>query len=42
MLKFVSGISKESIIDICGVVTKVEKRIDSCTQKDAELQALKV
>lgn len=42
MLKFVSGIPKESIIDVQGVVTKVDKQIDSCTQKDAELQALKV
>uniref|UniRef100_A0A915PHJ2 Aspartate--tRNA ligase, cytoplasmic n=1 Tax=Setaria digitata TaxID=48799 RepID=A0A915PHJ2_9BILA len=37
MLKFVGNISKESIIDIRGVVRKVEQEITSCTQKEVEL-----
>uniref|UniRef100_A0A1I7VKB6 Aspartate--tRNA ligase, cytoplasmic n=2 Tax=Loa loa TaxID=7209 RepID=A0A1I7VKB6_LOALO len=37
MLKFVGNISKESIIDIRGVVKKVEQKITSCTQKEVEL-----
>ncbi|KAM3723818.1 Aspartate--tRNA ligase, cytoplasmic [Dirofilaria immitis] len=37
MLKFVGNISKESIIDIRGIVRKVEQEIISCTQKEVEL-----
>ncbi|GMR43359.1 hypothetical protein PMAYCL1PPCAC_13554, partial [Pristionchus mayeri] len=43
MLKFVAGISKESIVDVQGLVKKVEgDGIASCTQKDAELHAIQV
>ncbi|KIH69251.1 aspartate--tRNA ligase [Ancylostoma duodenale] len=42
MLKFVSSIPKESIVDIQGRVEKVEAQIESCTQKDAELHAIQV
>ncbi|EYB84467.1 hypothetical protein Y032_0316g2298 [Ancylostoma ceylanicum] len=42
MLKFVSNIPKESIVDIQGRVEKVEAQIESCTQKDAELHAIQV
>uniref|UniRef100_A0A1I8EA34 Aspartate--tRNA ligase, cytoplasmic n=1 Tax=Wuchereria bancrofti TaxID=6293 RepID=A0A1I8EA34_WUCBA len=37
MLKFVGNISKESIIDVRGVVKKVEQEITSCTQKEIEV-----
>ncbi|VDN84314.1 unnamed protein product [Brugia pahangi] len=37
MLKFVGNISKESIIDVRGVVKKVEQEITSCTQKKVEV-----
>ncbi|VDN28967.1 unnamed protein product, partial [Cylicostephanus goldi] len=33
---------KESIIDVQGLVQKVEEQIESCTQKDAELHAIQV
>uniref|UniRef100_A0A914XNB2 Aspartate--tRNA ligase, cytoplasmic n=1 Tax=Plectus sambesii TaxID=2011161 RepID=A0A914XNB2_9BILA len=42
MLKFVSNISKESVIDVCGVVKRVEAEIASCTQKSAELHVTRV
>ncbi|CAI2348403.1 unnamed protein product [Caenorhabditis sp. 36 PRJEB53466] len=42
MLKFVSAISKESIVDIFATISKVESPIASCTQKDVELLAQKV
>ncbi|VDN04407.1 unnamed protein product [Thelazia callipaeda] len=37
MLKFVANISKESIIDVRGVVKEVEQKVSSCTQKEVEL-----
>uniref|UniRef100_A0A914CVL7 Aspartate--tRNA ligase, cytoplasmic n=1 Tax=Acrobeloides nanus TaxID=290746 RepID=A0A914CVL7_9BILA len=37
MLKFVGNISKESIIDIFGVLHKVDQEIVSCTQREVEL-----
>lgn len=37
MLKFVANLSKESIIDVRGVVHKVSEEIASCTQRDVEL-----
>jgi aspartyl-tRNA synthetase len=40
MLKFVSSISKESIIDVHATVHKVDTPIESCTQKDVELQRI--
>uniref|UniRef100_A0A7I4YEY4 Aspartate--tRNA ligase, cytoplasmic n=1 Tax=Haemonchus contortus TaxID=6289 RepID=A0A7I4YEY4_HAECO len=42
MLKFVSNISKESIVDIQGLVGRVDVQIESCTQKNAELHAIQV
>ncbi|VDK55200.1 unnamed protein product [Anisakis simplex] len=42
MLKFVSNIPKESIIDVLGTVRKVDQEITSCTQKDVELHVLQV
>ncbi|GAU87499.1 hypothetical protein RvY_00331 [Ramazzottius varieornatus] len=37
MVKFAAGISKESIVDVYGVVRKVDQTIDSCSQQDVEL-----
>uniref|UniRef100_A0A8R1ESR2 Aspartyl-tRNA synthetase n=2 Tax=Caenorhabditis japonica TaxID=281687 RepID=A0A8R1ESR2_CAEJA len=42
MLKFVSSISKESIVDVYATINKVENPIESCTQKDVELLAQQV
>ncbi|KHN87168.1 Aspartate--tRNA ligase, cytoplasmic [Toxocara canis] len=42
MLKFVSNLPKESIIDVCGVVRQVDQEIASCTQKDVELHVTQV
>lgn len=36
-VKFASNVSKESIIDVQAKVSKVPKKIESCTQKDVEL-----
>ena len=37
----VFSISKESIVDVCGIVKKVEQKIESCTQSDIELHVQK-
>jgi len=37
MVKFAANITKESIIDVEGIVRKVEQKIESCSQKDVEL-----
>ncbi|CAB3375122.1 Hypothetical predicted protein [Cloeon dipterum] len=37
MVKFLSNISKESIVEVEGVVSAVERKIESCTQQDVEL-----
>ncbi|XP_015782767.1 aspartate--tRNA ligase, cytoplasmic [Tetranychus urticae] len=42
MLKFVSSISRESLVDIEGLVKKAPKPVESCTQTDVEIQVLKV
>uniref|UniRef100_A0A1I7UQP5 Aspartate--tRNA ligase, cytoplasmic n=1 Tax=Caenorhabditis tropicalis TaxID=1561998 RepID=A0A1I7UQP5_9PELO len=42
MWKFVSKISKESIIDVLATIGKVDTPIESCTQKDVELRPLQV
>lgn len=42
MLKFVSSISKESIVDVYATINKVDNPIESCTQKDVELLAQQV
>merc|ERR1711972_342317 len=42
MVKFAAHISKESIIDVEAVVTKVEEKIESCSQQDVELHVKQV
>jgi len=42
MVKFAAHISKESIVDVKAVVTKVEEKIESCTQQDVELHVKEV
>ncbi|XP_015110971.1 aspartate--tRNA ligase, cytoplasmic isoform X1 [Diachasma alloeum] len=37
MIKFISNISKESIIDVKAIVKTVPSKIESCTQKDVEV-----
>ncbi|XP_066588308.1 aspartate--tRNA ligase, cytoplasmic [Prorops nasuta] len=37
MVKFVSNITKESIIDVQAVVKTVATKVESCTQKDVEI-----
>lgn len=37
MVKFAANITKESIIDVEGVIARVPQPIESCTQKDVEL-----
>eukprot|EP00079_Xenopus_tropicalis_P030000 XP_012825721.1 PREDICTED: aspartate--tRNA ligase, cytoplasmic isoform X1 [Xenopus tropicalis] len=37
MVKFAANITKESIVDVEGVVRKVDQKIESCTQQDVEL-----
>lgn len=38
MVRFASNITKESIVDVEGVVSTVPQKIESCTQQDVELQ----
>ncbi|ODM99228.1 Aspartate--tRNA ligase, cytoplasmic [Orchesella cincta] len=40
MLKFVTNVPKESIVDVRGLVQTVPKPIESCTQSDVELICL--
>uniref|UniRef100_UPI00358E69FB aspartate--tRNA ligase, cytoplasmic isoform X1 n=2 Tax=Myxine glutinosa TaxID=7769 RepID=UPI00358E69FB len=42
MVKFVAGITKESIVDVEGVVQPVDQKIKSCTQQDVEVHLQKV
>merc|ERR1719290_930582 len=42
MVKFAAHISKESIVDVEAVVTKVEEKIESCSQQDVELHVKQV
>ncbi|XP_055353433.1 LOW QUALITY PROTEIN: aspartate--tRNA ligase, cytoplasmic-like [Paramacrobiotus metropolitanus] len=37
MVKFAAGISKESIVDIKGIVKKADPKIESCSQQDVEV-----
>lgn len=37
MVKFASNISKESLVDVCGTVSKVPKPVEGCSQKNVEL-----
>ena len=38
MIKYVMGLEKESIVDICGSITKPEVPVESCTQKSVEIK----
>nr|XP_002125902.1 aspartate--tRNA ligase, cytoplasmic [Ciona intestinalis] len=42
MVKFCANISKESIVDVYGVVKKVEQKVESCTQDDVEIHIGKI
>jgi aspartyl-tRNA synthetase len=42
IIKFISKISKESIIDVEAVVKKTDEKIESCTQQNIELEVVKV
>lgn len=42
MIKFVSNITKESIIDVEGTVKKVDTKIESCSQQDVELHVSQI
>merc|ERR1719326_271767 len=42
MVKFAAHISKESIVDVEAVVTKVDEKIESCSQQDVELHVKQV
>jgi len=42
MVKFCTGITKESIIDVYGVLKKVDVKIESCSQSDIELHIHKI
>jgi aspartyl-tRNA synthetase len=42
LIKFVSNITKESIIDVEGTLTKVDAKIESCSQQDVELHVSQV
>lgn len=42
MVKFVAGISRESIIDVEGVLKQTPTRVESCTQGDVELHVTQV
>uniref|UniRef100_A0A4W3HRR4 Aspartate--tRNA ligase, cytoplasmic n=1 Tax=Callorhinchus milii TaxID=7868 RepID=A0A4W3HRR4_CALMI len=37
MVKFAANINKESIVDVQGIVQKVDQKIESCSQQDVEL-----
>jgi len=41
MIKFLSRISKESIVDVYATVKKAPSKIESCTQHDVEMQVKK-
>merc|ERR1739838_1216313 len=42
MVKFVTGITKESVVDVYGVLKKVDVKIESCSQSDIELHIHKI
>ena len=42
MINFVDAIHLESIVDIVGKVKKAEKPVESCTQRDIELDIIKI
>lgn len=42
MIKFVAGVSKESILDVEGYVRTVSQKVEACSQQDVELHAEQV
>lgn len=42
MIDYTSGIPKESIIDVCGLVKKSPVKIESCSQTDVELELTEI
>jgi aspartyl/asparaginyl-tRNA synthetase len=42
MVKFVSDITNESIIDVEGFVRKAPNKVESCTQSDVELEVTQI
>ncbi|KAL8592566.1 Aspartate--tRNA ligase, cytoplasmic [Nucella lapillus] len=42
MVKFIAGVTKESIVDVQGIVRAVDKKVEACTQQDVELHAEQV
>eukprot|EP01137_Pigoraptor_chileana_P004562 Opistho-2@46364 len=42
MVKFAGNLSKESLVDIEGVVTKADQKIEKCTQQDVEIHVEKM
>ncbi|XP_053981344.1 aspartate--tRNA ligase, cytoplasmic [Hylaeus volcanicus] len=42
MIKFISNITKESIVDVEAVVKRVPSKIESCTQNDVEVHVEKI
>jgi aspartyl-tRNA synthetase len=42
MVKFVSDITNESIIDVEGIVRRVPNKVESCTQSDVELEVTQI
>ncbi|XP_006006252.1 aspartate--tRNA ligase, cytoplasmic [Latimeria chalumnae] len=42
MVKFAANINKESIVDVEGIVRKVDQKIESCSQQDVELHVEKI
>ncbi|KAK1165759.1 aspartate--tRNA ligase, cytoplasmic [Acipenser oxyrinchus oxyrinchus] len=42
MVKFAANINKESIVDVEGVVRKVDQKIESCSQQDVELHVERI
>jgi nondiscriminating aspartyl-tRNA synthetase len=38
MIKFIGGVSKESIVDVQGTVKTVDNKVESCSQQDVELE----
>ncbi|KAJ9585235.1 hypothetical protein L9F63_002998, partial [Diploptera punctata] len=42
MVKFASNITKESVVDVEAVVSKVGSKIESCTQKNVELHVIRI
>jgi aspartyl-tRNA synthetase len=42
MVKFIAAITKESVIDVEGIVRRVDQKIESCSQDDVELHIQQV